>query len=46
MKQKSSKKLVLSKETVTNLNPNELKIIKGGTINSACGCISHDCRPH
>lgn len=45
MKQKCIKKLVLSKETVSNLNPDELKTIKGGTINSLCGCISLYCKP-
>lgn len=46
MKQKSEKKLVLKKEIIVNLNPNELLKIKGGTVNSACACHTEDCCHH
>ena len=46
MKQKSEKKLVLKKEIVADLNPNELVTIKGGTFNSACNCWTQYCDHH
>lgn len=45
MKQKCGKKLVLSKEIVSNLNPNEMETVKGGSIASLCMCVSQYCLP-